>query len=122
MQVTGPARERLKTERQCDTGGGAVRRWRCFAHVAPCRPELATDLKAMMAAMNDVWEQDRLSVTAFGWSRVDFLHTLTVTAPEVPQEEKDRMEAELPGLDMLWCRARFCHTHRNGGKEHTGFA
>ncbi|CAE6967578.1 HMGB2 [Symbiodinium sp. KB8] len=55
MQVTGPARERLKTE----------------------RPELATDLKAMMAAMNDVWEQ-------------------------VPQEEKDRMEAEFQKEMEIW--------------------
>eukprot|EP00439_Symbiodinium_sp_Y106_P019989 s4375_g2.t1 len=55
MQVTGPARERLKTE----------------------RPELATDLKAMMAALNDVWEQ-------------------------VPQEEKDRMEAEFQKEMEIW--------------------
>ena len=60
VQVTGPARERLKTERQCESG--VFGSWRValslsLHHVSPCRPELATDLKAMMAALNDVWEQ-----------------------------------------------------------------
>ncbi|CAE6941301.1 Hmgb2 [Symbiodinium natans] len=55
MRVTAPARERLRIE----------------------RPELAADLKGMMAALNEIWEQ-------------------------VPQEEKDKMEQEFQKEMEIW--------------------